>query len=133
MLNPVTSALAGTAPGAASQRALFNRGEFLRILTAEISHQNPLDPMSNEDFLGQLAQLQQLETSAGLSDTLTSLLKFQEIGSAGGLLGKTVRAISDEGVPVAGPVERVVVNGAQVRLIIDGQPAALANIQEIVS
>lgn len=133
MLTTVSPTSTGRTPGVATQRAMFNRDEFLKILTSEISHQNPLDPMSNEDFLGQLAQLQQLETSAGLSDTLTNLLKFQEIGAASGLLGRAVRAVSDEGEPVMGVVDRVVVDGAQVRLIVGGRPAALANIREIVS
>ena len=126
-----TATGASASPGSAASRAGLNTDQFLKILTAEISHQNPLDPMSNSDFLGQLTQMQQLQTSAGLADTLTNLLKFQEIGAAGGLLGRTVRAVADDDTSVSGPVERVVVNGSDVRLIVGGRPVALANIKEL--
>lgn len=133
MVSSVQTPLSARNAGAAGERARFSREEFLKLLSAEISHQNPLEPMSSGDFLGQLAQLQQLETSASLEDTLKNLMRFQELGAAGTLLGKTVRAIADDGQPVTGPVERIRVEDSKVRLIINGRTAALGNIQDIVS
>ena len=133
MLNSVQSPTSIRSTGSATQRASFNREEFLKLLSAEISHQNPLEPMSSGDFLGQLAQLQQLESSATLEDTLKNLTRYQELGAASNLIGKIVRAIGDDGQPVTGSVERVTVQDSKVRLIVGGRPAALGNIQEIVS
>ena len=34
---------------------------FLKLLTTQMAHQDPLDPMSNEQFVAQLAQFSSLE------------------------------------------------------------------------
>lgn len=66
---------------------------FLELMTTQLKNQDPMKPMENGDFLGQIAQfaqvsgLQQLNTAfADLSASLSSSQALQ----AGNLVGKTV-------------------------------------------
>lgn len=61
---------------------------FLRMLTTQLSNQNPLSPMDDGAFFGQIAQL---GTVQGM-DTMTKQL---EIGQASALIGRTVVAVRD--------------------------------------
>ncbi|AGK97769.1 flagellar hook assembly protein FlgD [Clostridium pasteurianum] len=63
----------------------IDKNSFLKILTAELSNQDPLSG-SNQDstqYVAQLAQFTSLEQMANLNSTLT-------LNSASNLLGKTV-------------------------------------------
>lgn len=91
--NAVNTALAAlNAPGAARpQSAMGNLGEgdFLRLLTVQLSQQDPLEPVDNKDMLAQLAQFSALagSTSANarlgeISEKLDALIAAQERAAA---------------------------------------------------
>lgn len=49
--------LAGTPAAAAGKKAeSLGQADFLRLMTEQLKHQDPLNPMENSAFLGQLAQ-----------------------------------------------------------------------------
>lgn len=113
------------------ERAKLNRDQFMKILISEVSNQDPLDPVNQKDFLGQLATLQNLESSAALTEGIYNSTLFQEIGSASSLIGKQVRGVGDDGAPVSGLVDKVTVDGKTVRLMVQGRAMALGGVTEI--
>ena len=52
---------------------LADKDTFLKLLVAQLSHQNPLDPADGLQFVTQLAQFTQLEHSAVMRDDLDSI------------------------------------------------------------
>jgi flagellar basal-body rod modification protein FlgD len=46
---------------------------FLQLLVAQLKNQNPLSPTDSTEFVGQLAQYQQLETSLNQSEDVSAL------------------------------------------------------------
>lgn len=66
---------------------------FLRLLTTQLRFQNPLDPMSNTEFIAQLAQFSQLEQTNALNNKLERSVDYMaslnNYGAAG-LIGKNV-------------------------------------------
>lgn len=66
---------------------------FLKLLVAQLQHQDPLEPQENSEFVAQLAQFSSLEQSMGINDRL-DLLATQTRGLANteaiGLVGKQV-------------------------------------------
>lgn len=79
--------------------------QFLQLMTTQLSNQDPLEPMENGDFLGQIAQfgtvsgIEQLNTSfASFSDSITSGQALE----ASSLLGKQVLAPISVGYLEAG-------------------------------
>ena len=55
----------------------LDRNAFLKLFTAQLQNQNPLDPMKNEAFVAQLAQFSSLEATTKMSDSLDQFVSSQ--------------------------------------------------------
>jgi flagellar basal-body rod modification protein FlgD len=70
-----------------------NFDTFLRLLTAQLQHQDPTNPMDTAEFTQQLVQYSQVEQQIGTNEKMADLISLQRAtaGSAAvGYLGKTV-------------------------------------------
>ena len=70
----------------------LDKNAFLKLLTEQMSHQDPTKPMDNTEFVAQLAQFSSLEAQNNTNDTLGKLLTAQNSSlqnSAVGMVGKT--------------------------------------------
>ncbi|MBI5359837.1 MAG: flagellar hook capping protein [Planctomycetes bacterium] len=137
MPNPISSLTSTTqtsaATGSTAERARLTRDEFMKILIAEVSNQDPMSPLDNKEFLGQLTNLQNLESTSALTDTLKTMNKYQELGAASTLIGKTITGTADSGNLVKGAVSKVVVNNDSISLVVGNETVALNNVQEVVA
>lgn len=89
----------------------IDKTTFLRLLVMQMSFQDPLDPMSSENFMGQLAQFNELEQAMNLNESFSNFLSFQALTQASSMIGKHVQAVySDEGDVgvVDGKVEEII-------------------------
>ena len=50
-----------------------DKNVFLQLLVAQLKNQDPLNPADGTEFVGQLAQFQQLETSLNMGQDLTAI------------------------------------------------------------
>ena len=53
----------------------MGQSDFLRLMTAQLSHQDPFNPVDNQQMVAQMAQFSSL---AGISETNTVLSKISE-------------------------------------------------------
>ncbi len=84
----------GGALGAGGTSAL-GKEEFLKLLTAQLRNQDPLQPIQNEQFVAQLAQFSSLEQMQNMNDNLTSNIMInQSVNNslATTLIGREVEA-----------------------------------------
>ncbi len=90
---------ASTRPGSETPTptSKVSKDTFLNLLVAQLKNQDPLEPTSNTEFLGQLASFQSLENQTETNKTLTSLVGVQEsqlalqgLSQAALLVGKSV-------------------------------------------
>jgi flagellar basal-body rod modification protein FlgD len=132
MISALAPTGSGFGVGDASGRAQVNREEFLQILVTELSHQDPMDPLDNSEFLQQLVGLQNLEQTAALTDALNSFQQFMQMSSASSLIGRTVKAIDVQGWEVQGKVDKVVLEGGNVLLQVGNSFASVNGITEIL-
>ncbi len=57
-----------------AQRATgLDRNAFLQLLVTQLSHQNPLQPQADGEFIAQLAQFSSLEQLTSMNSTLASV------------------------------------------------------------
>lgn len=82
-------------------RASLTQQDFLKLLLAQLSFQDPLKPLDNQQFLAQVAQFTSLEQTRQVNDRLESLLTLQSNNQGIGLVGKTVEVQTDTGPVVA--------------------------------
>jgi flagellar basal-body rod modification protein FlgD len=109
-----TSPIAGTSNGVdASGRKKptdlkdVDVNQFLQLMIAELTNQDPLNPMDNTQLVQQIGALRQISSSDKLTSTLESVQTGQSLATAGGLIGKSIVAIDDDGGNVSGEVDRV--------------------------
>lgn len=97
--------------GVATDRLGLSQEDFLQVLLAQLSFQDPLDPLDNKDFIAQLAQFTSLEQDRQANEKLDTLLFFESAGQAISLLGRTVQVQTDTGQVVAEVVSAAIREG----------------------
>ena len=55
------------------QSSELGQDSFLKLLVAQMQHQDPLNPQGNEEFIAQLAQFTSLEQLMGVNTALGDL------------------------------------------------------------
>ncbi|MCC0037811.1 MAG: flagellar hook assembly protein FlgD [Brucellaceae bacterium] len=94
---------------------------FLKLLVAEMKHQDPTEPMKSTDYVAQLASFSQVEQSVQLNTKLDQLLQTTSLTQAGALIGRTITSADGE---VTGTVK-------EVKLYSDGLMAILEDGGEV--
>jgi len=64
---------AATTPPAAKQSDSLGQADFLKLMTEQLKHQDPLKPMENSEFLGQMAQFSTVQGISGMQESMKSL------------------------------------------------------------
>jgi flagellar basal-body rod modification protein FlgD len=85
--------------------------DFLKILTTQLSYQDPLKPLDNQEFIAQLAQFTSLEQTRELNTRVDTLLTIQSANQAVGLLNKTVEVTAQSGTAVGQVTTLTFTNG----------------------
>jgi len=85
----------------------LGKDDFLKLLTAQLSHQDPLDPMEDREFIAQMASFSELEQMTNLNTTMTNLANGQVLSQYAPLVGKNVEGIDTNGEPLSGTVNSI--------------------------
>ncbi len=79
----------------------LGQDEFLKLMTTQMTHQDPTKPMDNATFLSQMAQFSTVEGVKGLNDSFTSFstsMTSNQALQASGLVGRSVLLPSSQGM-----------------------------------
>ena len=79
------------------QSSSLGMQDFLKILLTQLTYQDPLKPMDNQQFMAQMAQFTTLEQTQQLNDKIGQLISTQATLQSVGLIGKTVDASTSSG------------------------------------
>ena len=89
----------------APKKTSLGQDQFLKLMTTQMTHQDPTKPMQNGEFLSQMAQF---GTVSGIQDLQQSFKDFaasissDQTLQAASLVGRTVSAPSEQGLLAAG-------------------------------
>lgn len=81
-------------------RAGLGQDDFMKILLTQLTFQDPLEPMDNQEFIAQMAQFTSLEQSKQSNEKMDSLLSIESANQSLGLLNQTVEVVVSNGVEV---------------------------------
>lgn len=106
----------------------LDKDAFLKLLVAQLSNQDPMQPNNDTEFIAQLAQFSALEQMSSLNQATTA-------NQAYSLMGKYAYAdMTGQGTDyVFGRVEGVVVQGGETRVVIGEHEYPLSAVTAVVS
>jgi flagellar basal-body rod modification protein FlgD len=88
---PNTTATTGaTGSLAKATDTVLGKDDFLKLLVGQLKNQDPLNPTSDTDFIGQMAQFSQLEQTTNMASANEELIAQQRGARAVALIGRTV-------------------------------------------
>ena len=124
-----TSFLTGTTTAAPKQQ--LNQDDFLKLLTTQLSNQDPLKPMDDTQFIAQMAQFSALQQATTLTKDFEAFSSAQQITSAQNLLGRTV-TLSTDGTDATGPVNEIRISNGAAQIIVNGVGYDPAKVTSVV-
>jgi flagellar basal-body rod modification protein FlgD len=98
----------------------LGKDDFLKLMVAQLQHQDPMNPMQDSDMMGQMASfstLEQITNMAAANDTIASNLTST---GAIGLIGRTVTYTDADDVSHTGVVDKVTTAGGKPSLTVAG-------------
>lgn len=82
----------------------LGKDDFLTLLIAQLSNQDPTNPMENTEFIAQMAQFSSLEQMTNMSTSFTRMANMLMSSEAADTVGRTVE-LSVNGETAVGVVE----------------------------
>jgi flagellar basal-body rod modification protein FlgD len=132
-VSPVySSTQTSTADGSTrvAQKSL-TQSDFLKLLVAQLTAQNPLNPQSNTDFAAQMAQFSSLQATQDIQSNLTEMNSQQQFATASSLLGQTVQVENSDSTAAQGVVTAIQMNSGTPQLVINGQYYTLSQVTSV--
>lgn len=105
--------------------------DFIKLLVAQLTTQDPMNPQKDTEFIGQMAQFSALESSKALNEEITSMRQHQQFLQANSTIGRTVEVLGEDGEKVTGPVSSVEMVANEPQLVVNGQQYSLKNLVRV--
>lgn len=105
----------------------LGKDEFLQLLVTQLKYQDPLKPMDDKEFIGQMAQFSALEQMQNLNSSFSMTKALNLVGKY--VVGKIVK--DDKEQEVKGDVDSVKMIGNKAFAVVDGQDVAVDDISEV--
>lgn len=103
--------------------------DFLKILLTQLTYQDPLKPMDNQEFMAQMAQFTSLEQTQQLNEKMSTLITNQAALQSVGLIGRTVDITTSTGASVTGNVTSLSLTGdAPALTVTTASGVTMANV-----
>jgi flagellar basal-body rod modification protein FlgD len=103
----------------------LGKDQFLKLFVAQLQHQDPMNPMSDTDMMGQMASFSTLEQ-------ITNLAASNDRAATIGLIGRTVTYKGEDNEVHTGTVEKVSTVDGKTTLTVDGvvdvDPATITQV-----
>lgn len=95
-----------TSADAQTRKTSIGQEDLFKILLTQLSYQDPLKPMDNQEFVSRLAQFTSLEQTKEMNDRMEFLVSMESTNQSLGLLGKTVQVEAD-GKSIVGEITTI--------------------------
>ena len=106
-----------------------SRDQFLKLLVAQLRAQDPLEPIKDQEFTGQLAQFSTLAGIEKLNANFGDLLSLQQITQGAGLIGKNVTYSTADNASNTGSVEGFSIADGHLQLKVSGQEIPIGQVR----
>jgi len=108
----------------------LGKSDFLKLLSAQLQYQDPLEPVKDSDFAAQLAQFSSLEQMENMNNTLLAMASYQSYN----LIGKYVAAnayVDEVSTVVTGIVDSIYTSKGISYAMVGGYPVLVSAITDV--
>jgi flagellar basal-body rod modification protein FlgD len=133
VIPPITgSNQAGTQAAVSGKNSQLGKDQFLKLFVAQLQHQDPMNPMEDTEFMGQMASFSTLEQVTNLATANAQIAESLNSTSAVSLIGRTVTWTDADDVSHTGIVEKVTTAGGTPSLTVGGtEGVELSTISQV--
>ncbi|QEF98850.1 flagellar basal body rod modification protein [Stieleria maiorica] len=106
--------------------------DYFQLLTVQLQHQDPVDPVDQEGLINDLTQFSILEGIENLNASFSQYMELQELTQGVNLIGKSVDYIDSASGEVRSGVATDVFNiDDSIQVLVDGQTVSLDQIARV--
>ena len=110
---------------------MLGQNEFLELLVTQMRNQDPMQPVSDTEFIAQMAQFSSLEQTKTMSADITKLRQGNDFLQATNLLGKEVRLHLGDMEFTKGIVTDLNVKDGEARIIVGEKTYTLDQVTSV--
>jgi flagellar basal-body rod modification protein FlgD len=133
-VNSTTSAGASNATSAADAgrvpKQTLGQDDFLKLITVQLTKQDPMKPVDDTSFMAQMAQFTSLEQASGMARDMAAMRADSSLQSATAMLGREATLNTPDG-PVTGVVSAVDTSDGTARINIGGTLYTLNQVTRV--
>ena len=112
-------------PASVASEKMLGPDDFFKLLSAQLANQDPMKPMDDLDFIGQMSNFTSLEQMRALTKSFDAFSAEQAALASHNYLGKEVALKSEDGSITSG-----VVSSVQRTVDEEGNPLTLVAVGE---
>jgi flagellar basal-body rod modification protein FlgD len=113
------------------QQSSLGKDDFLKILTTQLSNQDPSSPMQNQDFIAQMATFSSLEQMTNLNKSFDQFANRQ-MNQFAGVIGKQITwTPTDATEPKTGIVSGISQQDGNYFYLVGNEKVPIENVTEI--
>jgi flagellar basal-body rod modification protein FlgD len=131
-IKSLSSPTAGTQAAQSGKNSELGKDQFLKLFVAQLQHQDPMNPMQDQDFMGQMASFSTLEQVTNMASANEAMASNLQLSQSVGLIGRTVTWTDADKATHTGVVEKVSQTDGKPVLTVSGtegvDPTAITQI-----
>jgi flagellar basal-body rod modification protein FlgD len=113
-------------------KASLGKDDFLKLLVAQLQHQDPMSPMDDKDFMGQMAQFSSLEQMTNISTAIQRMDYSNQLSQSFALIGRTVTYEQEDGTLASGLASAVATDkDDQITIKVGDAEITPADVREV--
>ena len=110
---------------------MLGQNEFLKLLVTQMRNQDPMKPVSDTEFIAQMAQFSSLEQTKSMGADIAKLRQGNDFLQATNLLGKEVRLNLGDMAFTKGIVTDLNVKDGEARIIVGEKTYTLDQVNSV--
>jgi flagellar basal-body rod modification protein FlgD len=130
---PATYFAENTGTAARLPTKVLTQDDFLKLLVAQMTQQDPLNPKSDLEMIPQMVSFSELEQSKAMQNDIALLRGEQQLLQANSLLGRTVEIQDESKARVTGQVTAVQMEEGTPKLMVNGRYYDLSQLLSITA
>jgi len=110
---------------------MLGQNEFLKLLVTQMRNQDPMQPVSDTEFIAQMAQFSSLEQTKSMGADIAKLRQGNDFLQATNLLGKNVHLTIGNMAFTKGIVTDLNVKDGEARIIVGEKTYTLDQVNSV--